>query len=234
MENTIELITKGEIENNTIYIEKVSGTTNGIKNKASNVVISGNNVVVYGPCAGIDWAGDGIVKTIAIATLGGDNVTIANNTAKALQAPNSVVEMYGSIDAVELKGTNIRVENNNITAKAEGAGFVYALNGLGMADVNITNNTIEAYSERYIVGIQIGSDFISGIDGANVLIASFLGQGKDREVERAVHTAIVLALICVVVVSLITKVDAAKADDLFARAKKASVDMPEEKKAISE
>ena len=172
------------IANNTVYMEKVSGTTNGIKNKASNVVISGNNVVVYGPCAGIDWAGDGIVKTIAIATLGGDNVTIANNTAKALQAPNSVVEMYGSIDAVELKGTNIRVENNNITAKAEGAGFVYALNGLGMADVNITNNTIEAYSERYIAGIQIGSDFISGIDGANVLIANnrIIGNSKNLTV----------------------------------------------------
>lgn len=39
--------------------------------------------------------------------------------------------------------------------------------------------------------------FFSGLSiGANVLIASFLGQGKDREVERAVHTAIVLALIC--------------------------------------
>ena len=39
--------------------------------------------------------------------------------------------------------------------------------------------------------------------------------------------AFVLALVCVVVVSLITKVDAAKADELFAKAKKASVDVKE-------
>ena len=70
---------------------------------------------------------------------------------------------------------------------------------------------------------------ISG--GAGVIIWELFFNGTGI---YSLLPAFVLAMVCVVVVSLLTKVDAAKADDLFARAKKASVDMPEEKKAISE
>lgn len=170
------------VANNTVYMTKETGTTNGIKNTASNVVISGNNVTVYGPSENIGWdSGSSLTNTIAIATLDGYNVTVTNNIAKALQNPNTEAEAYGTIDGIEVKGTEIRVNNNTIVVEGKYTSFVYALNGLGMADVNITNNRIEAYSERYIAGIQVGSDFISGIDGANVLIANntIIGNSKN-------------------------------------------------------
>ncbi|MGN1422122.1 MAG: sodium/proline symporter PutP [Oscillospiraceae bacterium] len=70
---------------------------------------------------------------------------------------------------------------------------------------------------------------ISGGAGVIIWESFFSGTGI-----YSLLPAFVLAMVCVIVVSLLTKVDAAKADDLFARAKKASVDMPEEKKTISE